>query len=387
MSEAARVVHVMPDVSRAFGGPTFALVGYVGALREVGIAADVLAPACDAADAAWLRDAMPGSQVHLLPHRSGGVFATAAALGQWLRARRERYDVVHVHGLLHPVSSLTARAARAQGQGLVICPFGTMSRYTFRHRRRTLKRMWFGLLDRPNLVAADAIQFCTEPERDEARWLGVPLEGRSWIAPPPWRGDGGDSAPAFRDGTRVLFLGRLHPKKGIEILLDAWPAVRARIPTATLTIAGDGDAAYVASLHDRAARSGAGIRFTGFVSGDDKRRQLEMADVFVLSSYQENFGVAVIEAIVEGVPVVVSPEVQLAPFVAEHRLGHVTERNPHALAASICAVLGDASLREHVRSQGRRLVDAHFSFRVVGRELARMYAAVRARRREPVRAA
>lgn len=387
MNDTARVVHVMPDVSRAFGGPTFALVGYLGALREVGVAADVVAPACRADEAGWLRASLPGSRIDLLPQRGGGSIANASAVGAWLRDARARYDVVHVHGLLHPVSSMAARVARTQGQGLVICPFGTMSRYTFQHRRRALKRLWFAMLDRPNLLAAGAIQFCTEPERDEARWLGVPLDGRSWIAPPPWRADGDSPPPAPSRSARVLFLGRLHPKKGVEILLDAWPAIQRRVPSATLTIAGDGDPPYVAALRARAERSGSGIDFTGFVSGAEKRQQLAAADVFVLPSYQENFGVAVIEAIVAGLPVVISPEVQLAPFVSTHDLGRVTPRDPATLADTVSSVLGDVTLREHVRRDGRALVDAHFSFRVVGDTLARMYDAVRAGHGQRVRAA
>lgn len=387
MSSNPRVVHVMPDVSRAFGGPTVALVGYIAALREVGITADVLAPACSAEDAKWLRQSLACSNLHLVPRLAGGSLADAAMLTAWLRQERRRYNVVHVHGLLHPVSSMAARLAPLQDQALAICPFGTMSRYTFRHRRRLLKRLWFAVIDRPNLLAADAIHFCTELERDEARWLGVPLESRNWIAPPPWLADEAAPTSVKRAGARVLFLGRLHPIKGVETLIEAWPAIKLRLPCATLTIAGGGKENYVSTLRALAERSAPDVHFAGFVSGEEKRRQLAAADVFVLPSYQENFGVAVIEAIVAGLPVIISPEVQLAPFVAKNRLGCVTPRDPQALADAVTTVIGDALLRERVRREGRAIVDAYFSLKVVGETLAGMYESVLQQRQRRIVAA
>jgi glycosyltransferase involved in cell wall biosynthesis len=257
-----------------------------------------------------------------------------------------------------------------------------MSRYTYTHRRRALKRIYLELLDRPNLRRAAALHFCTAPERDEAAWHGVPLTGRSFVIPPPL----GDpfrfpARDAHSASSRVLFLSRIHPKKGLEVLLDAWPTVRRHLPGATLTIAGDGEQAYVESLRARAAAiPGDSVSFSGFVSGAQKESVLANADLFVLPSFQENFGVVVIEAISAGAPVVITPEVQLAPVVESERLGIVVPRRVEAVAEGILRALGDRGLREQVASRGAAIVEKNFSPGAIGRLLAGMYADVATRR-------
>ena len=133
----------------------------------------------------------------------------------------------------------------------------------------------------------------------------------------------------------VLFLGRLHPVKGVDILLDAWPAVRARHPGARLIIAGEGTPQYEAELRSRAAARGAdaaSVAFPGFVRGADKVAALAAASVCVLPSLHENFGISVLDSVAAGVPIVVTPGVQLAPWVMRREAGFIAERTAAAVA-------------------------------------------------------
>jgi glycosyltransferase involved in cell wall biosynthesis len=277
-------------------------------------------------------------------------------------------DIVHVHGLLNPVSSAAAWIARARSRPVVIDPFGTLSRYTFSHRRRTLKRLWFFAVDGPSVRRADAMHFTTEEERDEAAWHGIDFAGRAPVVPPPWR-----VAPpkaGAHAGETVVFLSRLDPKKGVDVLLDAWPHVRQARPTATLMIAGAGDKRFVDALESRATP---GVSFVGFVTGADKAACLASAAVFALPSHHENFGIAVLEAVAAGLPVVVSPDVQLAPWVERRGLGVVAARDPRDLARAIVAVLGDLPLRARVARCGADAVVDDFGVRRVAPALAAMY--------------
>ncbi|NUQ19862.1 MAG: glycosyltransferase, partial [Gemmatimonadaceae bacterium] len=205
--------------------------------------------------------------------------------------------------------------------------------------------------------------------------------------PPPWVADDladGDGAHRALDASRsptILFLSRLHPIKGLETLLDAWPAVRATRPAARLVIAGAGEPGYERALKARAAQraTDGSVQFTGFVTGSEKARLLANADVFVLPSYHENFGVAVLEAIAAGLPAVVSPEVQLSGVVEENRLGAVVPRDARALASGIIGVLADAPLRERCASQGAAIARSLFTLDSVGAKLRDMYDLARAR--------
>ncbi len=298
-------------------------------------------------------------------------------LFKWLRSLGTSYDAFHVHGLLTPLGSLAGRLFIRQGLPLIIRPFGTLSRYTFSYRRTAMKRAYLSAIDRPNLVRAGAIHFTTAEERDEARWHGIDLDGRSFVVPPPFLSSTSDhqrrrwqaSAPV------VLFMSRLHPKKGLENLLRAWPSVLARRVDAKLLIAGDGEPNYVRSLKDLASRTGVAesISFEGFVTGQQKLDLLTSADVFVLPSFQENFGVAVMEAIAAGLPVVIGAHVQLASFVLRRDLGVVSEPNPALLADAIIRVLNDEVFKDNCRTRGPSAVQEEFSLQVVGEKLLEMY--------------
>ena len=361
------------------------LVGYAQAAAAVGVTSVLAAPEASPEDRAWLESAWPGADIHTFTAQGSDAFVRSRPLLRWLWANGGDCDVVHAHGLLNPISSLAVRLCVERGYPVVVRPFGTLSRYTFSYRRRALKRAYFRLLDGPNLRRATGVHFTTEAERREATWHGIDFDGRSYAIPPPWTRS---AQPAAResDGMIALFLARLHPVKNLEALLVAWPRVLRAVPDATLVVAGDGEPRYVASLQALAQRLGVApsVEFVGFVTGEQKSQILAAAKVFVLPSFHENFGIAVIEALAAGVPVVLTPEVQLADFVRDHGLGKVSDRTPASLADAIVAVFGDQLLRARCRTTGAALVARSFSSETIGEQLLEMYTGL-AQATKPVR--
>jgi glycosyltransferase involved in cell wall biosynthesis len=369
----------MPNISRAFGGPTESLIGYAQAARTQDIDVDVAAPAVSAEDAAWLREQLPKVDFHFFASAGRHAWVVAPGLWAWLWRTGRPFDVVHVHGLFNPVSSLSARIAVGRGLPTVMRPFGTLSRYTF-SRRSALKKLYFRALDRPALRRAAGVHFTTVAEREEADRLALGLNGRAHIVPPPWRGETHVPDPdAKADRPTALFMSRLHPKKNVVGLIEAWRHVVDACPAAQLWIAGDGDDAYVQTLRDTVRHHGLkdAVSFLGFVRGDEKTRVLREAWAFALPSHQENFGVAVLEAVAAGLPVVISGEVQLRTFVEENDLGRVADRtDPGAIAEGLRAVLDDENGRRAVAERGPSAVQDTFSLERVGTQLRRLYAHV-----------
>jgi glycosyltransferase involved in cell wall biosynthesis len=374
-----KVLHVAPSIEQSYGGPTQSLAGYAVASRTAGIDVSIAAPRCPQGDLDEFRQIAGPVDLHLFPSIGSGGFVTSPDLVAWVRKRARQYDVVHVHGLFNPTSSLSARTAIAGKTPTVIRPFGTLSKYTFYHRRTPLKHVWFSRIERPNLSAARAIHFTTERERSEAEWHRIDFSGRTFVVPPPSL----DSRPpgaaaAHSDDGIVLFIGRINPIKNLEVLVDAWPLVRAKSPDLLLEIVGDGDETYVNSLRERVRQKGvdSSVMFHGFLRGEAKEKALGRARVFVLPSHHENFGIAALEAIAKGIPVVLSQEVQLADFVERELLGKITEATPASLAASILEVSANKSLIESVRTRGADVVSANFSPAAIGQQLSNMYLAV-----------
>jgi glycosyltransferase involved in cell wall biosynthesis len=372
-----KVLHIAPSLSPSYGGPTQSLLGYVVAGRAAGAEVSVATPACAPEDAdAALAAGIEPSRLHFFRAYGRNAFSTSPQLVRWAARNARLYDVVHVHGLLNPVSSLAARACMREGAPVAIRPFGTLSRYTFTHRRTALKRLYFSAVEANNLRRADALHFTTVAERDEAAWHGLDYEGRAHIVPPPWIPSRDLASSAWSPApAAALFLSRLHPVKNVEALLDSWVAVVERLPHTRLVIAGDGEARYVQTLKRRAESLGiaASVEFAGFVAGAAKSKLFSDAAVFVLPSHHENFGMAALEAIGAGLPVIVTPEVQLSPFIKEHGLGIVVPPDPRRLTEAIVGALADGELRAHVRAAGPMALAESFGPAVVGQQLIKMY--------------
>ena len=370
-----KILHVAPSIERAYGGPTQSLAGYISASRSAGADIDVAAPFPSHNEIEALHQAGAG-RVETFKGYGSGSSAASPALVKWVRESARMYDAVHVHGLFNFISTFAARAAVAAGSPVIVRPFGTLSRYTFSHRRSGLKRTWFEKLERPNLIRAAAVHFTTVTEREEAEWHGLDLGARAHVVPPPFipAAEVQSTAPKDRMPT-VLFLGRFHPVKNLEMLIEAWSTVSREIPNARLEIAGEGSAAYTEKLKRRAfaAAPHGRVVFPGFLSGVAKASALAAASVLVLPSLHENFGMVVIEAIAAGVPVVVSQHVQLRDFVGANDLGVVASDSADSLGAGIVSALRDSMLQERVRRTGRELVERTYSPIVIGKQLEAMY--------------
>jgi glycosyltransferase involved in cell wall biosynthesis len=378
-----KILFVAPSISRAYGGPTQGLATYLGALQSLGLESVVAAPACSAADLAWLQRHAPSTRIHTFPAFGSGALRSSPALLAWLWREAVRSSVVHVWGLINLVSSPAARVALHRGCATVICPLGMLSPYTSLHRRRRLKRAYFRSVEYPTLARAHAIHFWTDAERAEASWHVMPRRPPSYVIPPAASNSRTARTPRER-GRTVLFLSRLDPKKNLEALLDAWSTIRARCPGARLIVAGDGDPRYVAHLRARARQVARGddIVFLGFVEGAAKERALASADVFVLPSFHESFAVAALEAVESGIPVVISADVQLAPFIQHHGLGRVVADPAATLGSEVVAVLTDSSLRQRCARLGATLAASTFSSPVIGAQLHSMYVDATRRARE-----
>ncbi len=142
-------------------------------------------------------------------------------------------------------------------------------------------------------------------------------------------------------------------------------------------IAGDADGSFGAGLQSHAAALGVAdsIDFVGFVTGKAKAQHLANADVFVLPSRHENFGVAIVEALFAGIPVVVGPEVALAGLIQQNGLGILAPLTADGIATALSRALADADLRERCREAGPHVIRATFAPAVIAQQLDRMYGA------------
>jgi glycosyltransferase involved in cell wall biosynthesis len=221
------------------------------------------------------------------------------------------------------------------------------------------------MFDLPNLNAASGIHYSTDAERDNAAFLG--LSAPTFVVPNGLDWNRFRVLPA-RGGFRqkwvpenasvMLFVGRIHPVKGLDTLILAFAEIYAKHPNARLVIVGPENDDYGNHLRSRIREIGldAAIVFTGPLIGVELVQAYVDADIFVLPSHTENFGMVVAEAMASAMPVVISDQVKVSADVANAGAGIVTRRNVADLAEALEGLLSNESKRSAMGNAGRRLV-------------------------------
>lgn len=271
-------------------------------------------------------------------------------------------DLLVLHGMWRPRNSQIAALARRRGIPYVMFPHGTLDDWSMA-QKPVRKRLYHRMFERRNLAAAACVVATSEAERDQAsKW--VP-HGRVSVAPLPispmmahLAGEShahGVAADLAVEGPTVLFLSRLHPKKGVDLLIEAIGLLKQRGVDCRLLIAGSGPTDYVSRLkslverHDVADRT----RFLGWVDGRRKLSLYQIADVLALPTSQENFGRVLIEALACRTPVITTREAGIWEKICDAGGGLLAERTAGAFAAALADLLTDRPRLESMGEAGR----------------------------------
>lgn len=329
-----------------------------------------------------------GASVRYFPVQRPRMLKPSWSLYAALARDLPRVDVVHLHSLYLFHDWAAGRVCRRADIPYIVQPHGSLDPYIWR-RHRARKRIMEWTFQNQVLRRAAAIHYTTEeemrlaaPHAQGAPGVVVPLgvELDAYDSPPP-----PDRFFARHPETRgkriVLFLSRLHEKKGLDILAASFGRIAQRFPDAHLVLAGpdDGMGAQVdewlrkAGVADRATR-------TGMLEGEEKGAALAAASAFVLPSYSENFGIAVLEAMAAGIPVVISDQVNLWREVEHGGAGLVSSCDVDAFTGILERLLGDPAAARRMGEAGRALAREKFSWPRIASALETLYEDVAARR-------
>jgi glycosyltransferase involved in cell wall biosynthesis len=378
-------------VSEKHGGPSHAIKAYAKASKAVGIEVTVATTDDDGSHARF--DVPLGTPVekdgaeHIFFRRNVVPYKISLGLQHWLNEHVKEFDVVHIHALFSFSSTVAAWAARKRCVPYVIRPLGVLNRWGIENRRPLLKRLSLRLIELPIVRGTAAIHFTTESERREAASVsrGVSLRP-SFVIPIPveWKSNGDDRTefarrfPSSAGKKLILMLSRIDKKKGIELLMKAFAAVRRSEPNSLLVIAGNGDSQYIESLRAQASELdiSSDILWTGFLRAAAKASAYAAALVFVLPSHSENFGIAAAQALAAGVPCVLSDRVALSDYLQNNDSALIVPCESAAIADAICELLSKPEMRARLANRGREVAARCFSSRAVGEMLLQCYQSI-----------
>ena len=367
-----KVLHVIPSVSERSGGPAAAIVPMCRALQGQGI------EVCLATTSHGLTQTntdsikeYKGVPARFFPVQAGSSFKYSRPLTKWLKASVRDFDLVHIHAVFNHASVAAARECRRVGVPYVVRPLGTLDPWSMKQKAGRKKIFW-SLVGKRMLRGSAAVHYTAVGEKTAVEEslginhgrviaLGVEVNGS------PSAKRAVDYFPVLDGRPYVLFLSRLNPKKNVGVLINAFKSLKQ--DAWCLVIAGDGSRDYVASLNQRVGGSEK-IIFTGWVEGEQKEALLRDAALFALPSHQENFGLSVMEAMARGVPVLVSPHVNLAPEIEAANAGWVVDL-AH-VKEGLAAALNNEAERAR-RGEAARQLSQQYSWQRTATDLIELY--------------
>lgn len=365
-----RLLHVVPTYLPAtrYGGPIYSVHGLCVALASRGHEVHVFTTNVDGPGNSPVPLDRPvdldGVQVSYFPSPLVRRLYWSPAMARALRQQVASFDLLHSHSVFLWPTWAAARAARSAGVPYIVSPRGMLVKELFSARSRLAKSSWMFLVERQNLESAAGIHVTSTIERNELKNFVSNMRGRVFQVP------NGVDAPTplpiapSREQSYVLMLGRISWKKRIETALEAL----ARVDDIRLVVAGGDDEGLSRSLLDRAATLGVANRvdFMGPVHGLEKRKVLRDALALLMPSFSENFGNSALEAMAEGTPPIVVPQVGMAEIIEKTSAGFVVQGTAEAFADAIRTLQGDPLLRAQMSRRALDVVAAEYSWPVIG---------------------
>lgn len=397
-----KVLHVIPSIAPVRGGPGQAILELVRSLQLQGIDAEIATTNDNGAD---LLD-VPLCQridyqevpVWFFPRFSPSIrnireFVFSSEFTTWLWQHITDYELVHVHGLFSYISSAAMAFAHRKKIPYIVRPNGMLCTWSLQ-QSALKKKIYLAITERANLNRSWAVEFTAIQEQEEASSLNLKTD--SFVLPyglylpkpiPDARQRLRQLLKVPEDEPVILFMSRLHYKKGLDYLIPALGELADR--PFTFVLAGSGSPEYEAGIDTLLQTANIRDRtyIAGFAEGELKNLFLQGSDIFALTSHSESFGLAVLEAIAAGLFVVTTPGVPLAPVVEQHQLGQVTELDVAAIASALkqCLdALTDSQKSEARRKRANQLVLEQYTWDSIALKLGEIYASMTDKHSTPI---
>jgi glycosyltransferase involved in cell wall biosynthesis len=380
------ILHVIPYMHPSAGGPPVVVENFITEANRLGHRSHILStPSYCNGDQSDLQKRLE----QLAPTTFLNAIETLPVLSQTgaatIDARVQRADIVHVHTLWSPLNVSARYACFRHKRPYVLMPHGMLDPYSLTIKALK-KSIYLQLFERHNIACAQRIIYTTPEEERLAALAGLRLPPGHLVPL------GATASSASRDALRaqflarfpqvrgkrtLLFLGRIHPKKGLDRILSCLQPLRQSIPNVLLVVAGDGEAHYIRQVRQLVSTLALAdqVLFAGRLEGELKWASFAAAELFLLPSRQENFAITVAEAMQMGVPVIITDKVNTWPYVKEAGAGLVLdERDVNSLLPhAVKELLKDDTTRSEMGMRGSRYARERLTWHASAQKLLACY--------------
>ncbi len=358
-----KIVHSISSLDKQSGGPSNSVSNLSDSLCLAGLnsAIHTLDTGNEVVDTDCPTTFHPVLLSRRLGHSPSLRRAMLSALGE--------ADILHNHGLWMLPNIYPGHVKKRTSCKLILAPRGTLTPWSLQ-QSKWKKKLVYALGQKGVLRQTDCFHVTAEKEYEDIRRLGfrqaIALIPNGIHMPDPGNSNG-------KREKLIVYLGRIHPQKGIERLLNIWPAVSEKRPGWKLLLCGPGDPDYLASVETRIQTIGDSISCPGPLWGDEKSKLLFRSSVFILPSESENFGISVAEALAHGVPAIVSREAPWRGLVDRECGWWVPNHDSDYMEAMLNATSLDSDELVRMGIRGAEWMARDFSWASIGAAMAQTY--------------
>lgn len=373
-----RILFITPSYKPAYcyGGPTISVSELAETLVAIGHQVTVYTTTANGKTelevATGRATAVNGVEVHYFKRITGDHTHASPALWQKLWSTQKEFDVIHLQSWWSFLVIGAALVCQLKGAKFILSPRGMLGEYSFKTQHNIAKKIIHRLLGKwllkKSLLHATTLLEWNDCMQVYKNWKGFILPN---LVNLPSVQNHHRPQRQSNDFT-IGFLSRIDPKKGMELLFRALAQVNFNY---RLMIAGSGDDKYISTLKLLATQLHIAdkIEWCGWMSGEDKFRFMEQLDLYVLTSYNENFAIAVTESLAMGTAVLVSEYVGLADYVTEKQLGFVCKTEVDSIKTELNKIYANKSELLRIKKEAPEMITADFDKKVLARKYTSVY--------------
>ncbi len=384
-----KILMIIPAIGPVYGGTSKTVVELSQALGTRGVDVDIVTTNANGTNIlnvplkSWVEQ--KSYRIQYFPYwRPAKEYKLSGVLTQWLFQHVSDYDLVHVNALFCYPNLIAYLSCLYHQIPYIVAPHGMLEPWALAHKAN--KKLWYyRLIEKPALNRASAIQMLAMPELENVKPLQ--LRATTFILPNGINRDDFERLadadiffqkfPETRGKKVILFLGRIDPKKGLDLLAPAFASVQQQFPNTYLVVAGPDNIGFSATAQNYFAEAGCrkAVTFTGMLDGALKYAALAAATIYVAPSYSEGFSMSVLEGMASGLPCVITTGCNF-PEAGKAGVAYVVDIDADAIANALLKCLQNSCVAKDMGERARQFIFAQYTWDQIAAKLIKVYEAI-----------
>jgi glycosyltransferase involved in cell wall biosynthesis len=382
------ILFVIPALGNVYGGPSKSVIELAQALGKLGIKIDLVTTNANGKSSldvplyCWIQEKY--IRIQYFPYWAIKDYKISFSLTKWLFQNVKNYDLIHTNAIFSYATLPAYWACQKERIPYIVTPRGMLEPWALSYKAWK-KRFYYSLLEKPALNRSHAVQMLASTEAEGAKSLnlktpivivpnGIHREDFETLTNPELFYE---QFPIARHKTLILFLGRVDPKKGLDLLATAFGKINSQFPQAHLIIAGPDNVGFLPVAKNYFAQTGCldAVTFTGMLTGDLKYSALAAASLYVAPSYSEGFSMSVLEGMASGLPCVITTGCNF-PEAAEAQAAYVVDINAEAITNALIDCLQNPQRAKQMGTRARQLIFEQYTWERIALKMANIYSSI-----------